>query len=205
VKVAARKISDEAVRSRTVATILHDFFPDVVRATRDTDVTRFARYCVFGMGIHAEIAAHPAFEDFLRSILAVESNFVLFVCRPEKEHTQLKRWLRDFQKENDMKTASFAVFPCRLVELAPLQIIADLWSNDPKFIQLARDYLFVDEQNAKRAVQLAGALMEYGLSERECEAIDREEVFMKLLRNLNSSLYEEAIIGQGEFLTFVNK
>jgi hypothetical protein len=205
VKVAAEKIPDEAIRSRTVANILNDFFPDVVRAMRDTDVGRFARYCIFGMGIHSEMTAHSAFEDFVRLILSDETKFVLFICRPEKEHAQLKRWLRDFQREKKLKTASFAVLPCKLVELASLQIIADLWSNDPKFIQPATDYLFVDQQNGKRAVQLANALMDYGLSERACEAIDKEEVFNRLLRNLNSSLYEEAKINEGEFLTFVKK
>lgn len=203
-KVASEKITDAALRSRTVANILADWFPEVVRYTRDADVGRFSRYCIFGMYIHAEIAAHSAFEDFVRLILSDETKFVLFVCRPQKEHTQLRRWLEDFQREMQHKTASFAVLPCKLVELAPIQIIAEPWSNDPKFIQLTRDHLFVDEQNSKRAVQLAGALMDYGLSERACETIDDDEVFKNLLRNLNSSFYEGPDIDQGEFLKFRN-
>jgi hypothetical protein len=205
VKVADRKIANEAVRSRTVAHIFNDLFPDVIRATRDTDVTRFERYCFFGMGIHAEISAHPAFEDFVRRILSDEEKFILFICRPQKEHAQLKRWLKDFQREKQKETASFALLPCKLTEFAPTQIIADLWSNDPKFIQFTDDYLYVDEQSAKRAIQLAGALMDYGLSERACEAIDKEEVLTRLLRNLNSSLYDETKVDESEFLTFVNK
>lgn len=203
-KVASEKISDETIRSRTVAQILNDWFPEVVRYTRDADVGRFSRYCIFGMYIHAEIAAHSAFEEFVRQILSDETKFVLFVCRPHKEHVQLRRWLEDFQRERHLKTASFAVLPCKLVELAPIQIIADPWSNDPKFIQLARDHLFVDEQNTKRAVQLAGALMDYGLSERACDTIDDNEVFKNLLRNLNNSFYEATDINQGEFLRFLH-
>lgn len=202
-KVASEKIPDEAIRSRVVANILNDLFPEIIRYTHDADVGRFSRYCIFGMHIHAEIAANWAFEEFVRLILSDETKFVLFVCRPQKEHTQLRRWLKEFQRERRLDTASFAVLPCRLVELAPLQIIADPWSNDPKFIQLARDHLFVDEQNAKRAVQLAGALMDYGLSDRACESLEDEEVFRNLLHNLNSSFYEEPDIDKDDFLRFV--
>jgi hypothetical protein len=205
VKVASEKIRDEATRSRTVAGILNHLFPDVVRSTRDTDVGRFSKFLIFGMHIHAEMAARPAFEDFVRTILSDPAKFILFVCPPQKEVIQLKRWLKNFQEDKSLKTASFAVLPCKLVELVPLQIIAEPWSADPKFIQLASDHLFVDEQNAKRAAQLAGALMDYGLSERACETIDQKEVFTKLLRDLNSSLYEEANINESDFMAWINK
>jgi hypothetical protein len=190
-KVAVAKIADEGVRSRVVANILNDLFPEIIRYTHDADVGRFSRYCIFGMQIHAEIAANWAFEKFVRLILSDETKFVLFVCRPQKEHMQLRRWLKEFQRERELHTASFAVLPCRLVELAPIQIIAEPWSNDPKSIQFTRDHLYVDEQNAKRAVQLASALMDYGLSERIWETMQDEEAFNNLLHNLNSSFYEE--------------
>src|SRR2546430_1273130 len=72
VAVASQKIPDEAARSRTVSAILNDWFPEVVRYTRDRDVGRFSRYAVFGMHVHAELAANPAFERFVRSILSAE-------------------------------------------------------------------------------------------------------------------------------------
>jgi hypothetical protein len=204
VKVASEKIPDEALRSRTVSAILNDWFPDVVRYTHDADVGRFSRYCICGMHIHAELAAHTAFEQFVRNILSEEAKFVLFVCRPHKEHVQLRRWLEEFQREKQHKTSSFAVLPCRLVELAPIQIIAEPWSNHPQLIQMSPDHLFVDEQSAKRAAQLAGALMDYGLSERACDAIDDEKIFKNLIRNLNNSFYDEPDTDQDEFLKFVH-
>jgi hypothetical protein len=191
VKVASEKIADVAVRTRTVASILNQWFPEVVRYAHDVDVGRFGKYFICGMHIHAELAAHTAFEEFVRHILSDEAKFVLFVCRPHKEHVQLRRWLEEFQREKQHRTSSFAVLPCKLVELAPIQIIAEPWSNDPKFIQLSPDHLFVDEQNTKRAAQLAGALMDYGLSERACDAIDDEKIFKNLIRNLNNSFYDE--------------
>jgi len=203
VKVASEKITDETLRSRTVTAILNNWFPEVVRHTHDADVGRFSRYCIFGMFIPAELAAHSAFEEFVRLILSDETKFILFVCRPQKEHVQLRRWLEDFQREKQNKTASFAVLPCKLVELAPIQIIAEPWSN-PKFVQLTQDHLFVDEQNSKRAVQLASALMDYGLSERACEGIADQKTFRNLLRNLNSSFYDEPNIDEGDFLRFVH-
>jgi hypothetical protein len=204
VKVASEKIHDEALRSRTVADIINRFFPELLRYTRDTDVGRFSKFLIFGMHIHAEMAARPAFEDFVRFILSDPAKFVLFVCPPQKEVIQLKRWLKNFQEDKHLDTASFAVLPCKLVELVPLQIIADPWST-PKSIALAQDHLFVDEQNAKRAAQLAGALMDYGLSERACETIDQKEVFTKLLRDLNSSLYEQAGVDENDFMAWINK
>ena len=157
-KVAAEKIFDEVPRSRVVANILNDWFPEIVRYTRDTDVCRFSKYNIGGMHIHAELASNPVFERFVRAILSDESKFVLFVCRPQKEHTQLTRWLKDFQRERGDDTASFAILPCKLVELSPIQIVAEPWSSDPKsggpkLIQLTRDHLFVDEQNSERAVR----------------------------------------------------
>jgi hypothetical protein len=207
-QVAARKIADPSLRSQTVTRILNDWFPEVIRSTRDTEVARFARYCILGMAIPAEIAAHTVFEDFIRLILSDQKKFVLFVSRPQKEHAQLKRWLRDFQAErhkSGKKTASFAVLPCKLVELSPIQIIADPWSNDPKFIQLAGDHLFVDGQNEKRAATLANALMDYGLSERVCDTIDQKEVQAKLVRDLNQSLYDVVESEENQILAKLNR
>jgi hypothetical protein len=204
VRVASQKIADEAVRSRTVAAILKDWFPEVLRYTRDRDFGRFSRYAIFGMHVAAELAANPAFEAFIRSILSAERKFVLFVCRPHREHIQLSRWLENFAREKSRRTASFALLPCKLMELAPIQIIAEPWSTDPKFIHLTPDDLFVDEANAKRAAQLAGALMDYGLSERACETIEDQDVVKGLVRNLNSSFYQDAEIKQSRPLVFVN-
>jgi hypothetical protein len=210
--VAAWKISDDGERSRVVASILNDMYPEVVRNTHDTDVGRFSRYCILGRSIHASIVSQSAFEEFLRRILSDEAKFLLFVCLPQIEHARLKRWLKDFQQEKDYKTASFVVLPSQLVEFAPMQIIADLWSANPRVITLT-DHVYIEEGGAKRATEIASALMDHGLSERTCERLikhglsegeeelsgradekEDDRLFANLLRNLNSSLCEEPSI-----------
>ena len=48
----------------------------------------------------------------------------------------------------------------------------------------------MDDANSNKAVQLANALKEYGVSWEACETIDDDDVRSKLIRELNHSFYE---------------
>lgn len=190
VRVAERKIRDEAKRARVVSDIMRKYYPDVLRYTRDFNVERFSKYCILGMYIHPEIISNPIFARFVTNILSDESKFVLFVCLPQKQYVQLQRWLDLFVHERRGKTAQFVALPCKLVELLPIQILADPWSNDPKLVSFNEHELYVDEANSNKAIQLANALKEYGVSWEACETIDDDNVRNKLIHELNRSFYE---------------
>ena len=87
------------------------------------------------------------------------------------------------------------VIPCKLVELAPVTIIAEPWSSSPKLIYFNRGEIFVDDANDARATQLASALKEYGLSKQDCAAFEENgDVAKRLVESLNHSYYEESAL-----------
>jgi hypothetical protein len=190
-EVAMQKIQDEGQRSKIVSAILSQYFPEIMKYSRDFEVTRFSTYCIFGMYIHPEIVANSVFREFITNILSDEQKFILFVCRPQKESVQLNRWLEEFKQRRSGKTASYVALPCKLVELAPIQILAEPWAGEPKLIQFSRHEIFVDGSNAARAHQLANALKEYGLDGQACGAIDDKDQRRRLAEALNSSAFEE--------------
>jgi hypothetical protein len=200
--VARAKLEDKNERMRVVYEILDHYFPEFLQFTRKRDVecTRFERYCIFGMHIHAEIILNRVFSEFVRALLADESKFVLFVCLPQKEYVQLSRWLEGYQEETGGRTASFAVLPCTLIELSAIQILAEPWSDDPRLISFNRHEMFIDDSNANRASQLATALKEYGLSAERCTLIDNNEVAQRLVSDLNRSFFSPDAVVQKAFV-----
>jgi len=205
VRVATAKIVDRIERGQTISLIIKRYFTQVLEYTKDFGVERFSKYCVLGMYIHSEIVSNPVFERFITNLLADENKFVLFVCLPQKQYVQLSRWLDLFTREKGGKTASFVALPCKLVELLPIQILAEIWSEQPKLIEFNREEVFVDEANSAKALQLATALKEYGLSWQACDSIENDEVKNKLVFELNRSFYEPGKITDQDAFVHFNK
>ena len=190
VKVANITIDDNDERTQIVSEILTDYFPDVVRYANDAIVDRFQKYCILGMNIQPELIANDVFRAFVIKILSDQQKLVLFACLPQKEYVLLSRWLDEFRVERQSRRlATFVVLPCKLVELAPIQILAEPWSEEPKLIQFNRKEIFVDNSNSNRAKQLASALREYGVSDQACESIQHEDVRKRLAEGVNNSIY----------------
>jgi hypothetical protein len=189
IKVATHKIRDEVDRARVISSILSRYFPELINYTRDTNVERFSTYCIVGMYIQPEIIENDVFRRFVSSILSDEDKFVVFVCLPQKQYVQLNRWLEVFKSQREERTAQFVVIPCKLVELSPIQILAEPWSTSPKLIYFNRSEMFVDDANDARAAQLASALKEYGLSRQDCASFENEDVAKRLVESLNNSYY----------------
>jgi len=189
IKVATVKIDDGVRRARVIRELTDKWFSETLRLTKDTDVYRFSVYCIIGMHIHREVATNMIFDDFLRTILADETKFVLFICRPGREHAQLSRWLAAFLQQKN-GSASYAILPCKLVELTPIQVLVEPWSPEPRMLHVLGNSLFVDE-TAQRALQMATALIDYGLSRRAC--IERD--YGEIVKSLNNSPYDNRDVG----------
>jgi len=199
-QVAFMKISNDIERSQIISEIATKYFSHVLRYTKDMDVLRFSAYCIFGMHIYGDIHINQMFERFLTAVLEDENKFVLFICLPEKDYVQLCRWLERFAKQRGNKTASFVVIPCKLVELAPLQILGDPWCNDPQLIQVSQGEPFVDKAESERACALAAALREIGA--QKCVSID-ENIGPGLIEAFNTSYYDNVRLPQKPFGSYV--
>ncbi len=201
IEVAEKKYPDAQQRAQIVSQTINKHFPEIVQYTRDLDPQRFSQYYIFGMDIYAELISNEPLERFLVGLLNNPDKFLLFACAPAKPYFQLGNWIKGLQAEGaEGNFASLVLVPCTLVELTPLQILADPWSNQPQLVQYDRQAVFVDLANANRAQQIASGLREYGPAARELPGMMREEddqaqkAADKLKMQLNRSVFHEVML-----------